>query len=157
MKNVSFTGHVNKEKIHPAPQGQHCTSFNANGSSLDCSRNIAKPVQFTKCKTYGDKEANILKLEVNSVYIIVLSISRLDMRGKPSPVPSIEVQCRVVKRWPHVSSLLVEVLPWCLLVNNTAVHLIVRDLERDVTVDLPTGSVVAPHRITVREHTSRVD
>ena len=74
------------------------------------------------------------------------------MRGRPSPVPPIEVQCRVVKRWSHVSSLLVEVLPWCLLVNNTAVHLIVRDLDRDVTVDLPTGSIVAPHRITVREH-----
>jgi len=73
----------------------------------------------------------------------------LDMRSKPSPVPPIEVQCRVIKRWPHLSSLLVEVLPWCLLVNNTAVHLIVRDLERDVTVDLSIGSVVAPHRITV--------
>lgn len=79
------------------------------------------------------------------------------MRGKPSPVPAIEVQCRVVKRWPHLSSLLVEVLPWCLLVNNTAVHLIVRDLERDVTVDLPTGSVVAPHRITVGEHIPRTE
>lgn len=75
------------------------------------------------------------------------------MRGNPSPVPAIEVQCRVVKRWPHLSSLLVEVLPWCLLVNNTAVHLIIRDLERDVTVDLPTGSVVAPHRFTVRKYT----
>lgn len=75
----------------------------------------------------------------------------LGMRGKSSPVPPIEVQCRVLKRWPHLSSLLVEVLPWCLLVNNTAAHLLVRDLERDVIVDLPTGSVVAPHRIKVRD------
>lgn len=86
------------------------------------------------------------------LYYFSFCFFRLDMRGKPSPIPPIEVQCRVVKRWPHVSSLLVEVLPWCLLVNNTAVHLIVRDLDRDVTVDLPTGSIVAPHRITVREH-----
>lgn len=71
-----------------------------------------------------------------------------DMRAKPSSVPAIEVQCRVVKRWPHLSSLLVEVLPWCLLVNNVATHVIIRDLERDVDVDLPSGSVLAPHRIT---------
>ena len=76
------------------------------------------------------------------------------MRGEPSPVPPIEVQFRVTKRWPRLNSLLVEVFPWCLLVNNTAVRLIVRDLERDVTVDLLPGSVVAPHRITVGEHTS---
>ena len=72
------------------------------------------------------------------------------IRGGSSPVPAIEVQCRVLKRWPHLSSLLVEVLPWCLLVNNTAAHVLVRDLEREVTVDIPAGSVVAPHRITVR-------
>ena len=72
-----------------------------------------------------------------------------DMRENPSSIPAIEVQCRVIKRWPHLSSLLVEVLPWCLLVNNIAVHVIIRDLERDVDIDLPSGSVVAPHRITV--------
>lgn len=92
-----------------------------------------------------------------SCFLFTFFICRLDMRGNSSPVPAIEVQCRVVKRWSHLSSLLVEVLPWCLLVNNTAVHLIVRDLERDVTVSLPTGSVVAPHRITVREHISRTN
>lgn len=54
----------------------------------------------------------------------------------------------MLKRWPHLSSLLVEVLPWCLLVNNTAAHLLLRDLEREVTIDLPYGSVIAPHRIT---------
>lgn len=41
VKNVSFAGHVNNQKIHPdspvdEPQGQHCTSCNANDSSLDC-------------------------------------------------------------------------------------------------------------------------
>lgn len=87
-------------------------------------------------------------------YIIFFLFFRLDMRGEPSPVPPIEVQFRVTKRWPRLNSLLVEVFPWCLLVNSTAVHLIVRDLERDVTVDLLPGSVVAPHRITVGEHTS---
>ena len=72
------------------------------------------------------------------------------MRGNSSPVPPIEIQCRVLKRWPHLSSLLVEILPWCLLVNNTEAHLLVRDLEREVTVDVAPCSVVAPHRITVR-------
>ena len=38
VKNISFAGHATKEKIHPgtpvdAPQGQHCTSCNANDSS----------------------------------------------------------------------------------------------------------------------------
>ena len=66
-----------------------------------------------------------------------------------SSVPPVEIQCRVIKRWPHLSSLLVEVLPWCLLVNNTAVPMLVRDLEREVTVFVSPGSVVAPHRITV--------
>ena len=55
MKNISFAGHVNKEKIYPAtpvdaPQGQHCTSYIANDSSLDCSRSIAKPVKSNKCE-----------------------------------------------------------------------------------------------------------
>ena len=94
-------------------------------------------------------------------YFIILSFRlyyfflffRIDMRGNASPILPIEVQFRVAKRWPHLNSLLVEIFPWCLLVNNTAVHLIVRDLERDVMLDLPTGSVVAPHRITVGEHT----
>ena len=52
VKNVSFAGHVQKEKALPdtpvdAPQGQHCTSHNANDSSLDCNKSITKPV---KCK-----------------------------------------------------------------------------------------------------------
>lgn len=75
----------------------------------------------------------------------------LGMRRNSTPVPSIEVQCRVLKRWPHLSSLLVEIIPWCLVVNNTESNLYLRDLERYVTVHLPSGSVLAPHRFTVRE------
>ncbi|XP_068695500.1 intermembrane lipid transfer protein VPS13B-like isoform X2 [Montipora foliosa] len=69
------------------------------------------------------------------------------IRNNSSPVPAIEVQCRVIKRWPHLSTLLVEILPWCLLINNTTAHLLLRDLERDITLNLPSGSVVAPHKI----------
>lgn len=66
VKNVSFAGHVNKEKIHPdtpvdAPQqGQHCTSYNANGSSLDCSWSIARPVKCNRCDK-RDKEVDFMR------------------------------------------------------------------------------------------------
>ena len=58
MKNVSLAGLVNKEETLPdtsmdAPQGQHCTSYNVNDSSLDCSSNIAKSV---KCQGRHTRE-----------------------------------------------------------------------------------------------------
>ena len=71
------------------------------------------------------------------------------LNSSSAVVPDVELQCRVVAKWPGLSTLLVDIVPWCLLINNTAAHAFVRDLGREVTLELPAGAVVAPHRFKV--------
>ena len=66
-----------------------------------------------------------------------------------SAIPDIELQCRVVKRWPALSSLILEVIPWCLVINNSSCDLYIRDVTRDLVLNISKREVVAPHRFQV--------
>ena len=80
----------------------------------------------------------------------ILNFSTASTERFPA-VPDIELQCRVVKRWPTLSTLVVDIVPWCLLVNNTSSDLYIKDLDRDVVLYIPKLDVVAPHRLQVRQ------
>ncbi|KAK3753813.1 hypothetical protein QZH41_018463 [Actinostola sp. cb2023] len=63
-----------------------------------------------------------------------------------APFPDIELQCRVIKKWNRLSTLLIDVIPWCLLVNNTLTTLYVRDRETNMTMELLSSQTIAPYK-----------
>ncbi|EDO30907.1 predicted protein [Nematostella vectensis] len=80
--------------------------------------------------------------------------SRITGPGRVSPditpqeiqIPDVQLQCRVVKKWEDLSTLLIDIIPWCLLVNNTVDTVSIRDCETGVVIELPASQTVAPHK-----------
>jgi hypothetical protein len=66
-----------------------------------------------------------------------------------TPFPDVELQCRVIKKWRHLSTLIIDVIPWCLFVNKTISTVYVKDMENKVEIELLSGQAIAPYKFKV--------
>lgn len=67
-----------------------------------------------------------------------------------TPFPDVELQCRVIKKWHGLNTLIVDVIPWCLLINKTVSTIYIKDVGDEGEIQMHSGQTIAPFRFKVR-------
>ena len=65
--------------------------------------------------------------------------------------PNIELQITLSQRWAGCTTVLIDVVPYMLLVNQTPLDLMVVDAEADQQWTLPTNNTFAPPQFEVSQ------
>lgn len=66
-----------------------------------------------------------------------------------NPFPDVELRCRVIKKWHGLNTLIVDVIPWCLLINKTVSTIFIKDVEDEGEIEMSSGQAIAPFRFKV--------